>query len=54
MLRRYPGHVLPASDFISKTLKEGSDLLEWGTSAFSEIACTRPLYLQVLSQPTSV
>ena len=44
---RYPGHVLPVSDFTGETLGEGSDLLEWGTSAFSVMACKRPLYLQV-------
>ena len=49
-MRRYPGHVLPISDFTDETLGEGSDLLEWGTSAFSVMACKRPLYLQV-SQP---
>ena len=54
MLCRYPGHVLLASDFTSKTPKEGSDLLEWGTSVFSEMACSRPLYLQVPLQPASV
>ncbi len=48
---RYPGHVLPVSDFTGETLGEGSDLLEWGTSAFSVMACKRPLYLQV-SQPS--
>ncbi|CAL5221951.1 g4228 [Coccomyxa viridis] len=45
---RYPGHVLPVSDFTGETLDEGSDLLEWGTPAFSVMACKRPLYLQAV------
>ena len=48
---RYPGHVLPVSDFTGETLGDGSDLLEWGTSAFSVMACKRPLYLQVRQRP---
>ncbi|CAL5224088.1 g6714 [Coccomyxa viridis] len=44
----YPGHVLPISDFTGETLGDGSDLLEWGTSAFSVMACKRPLYLQAV------
>ena len=50
-IRRYPGHVLPVSDFTGETLDEGSDLLEWGTPAFSVMACKRPLYLQVSHRP---
>ena len=50
-LCRYPGHVLPVSDIMSSGaeggLVAGIDLLEWGTTAFSEMACMRPLYLQV-------
>ena len=42
-LCRYPGHVLPVSDLMSGgtggTLDAGVDLLEWGTTAFSEMAC---------------
>ena len=53
-LHRYPGHVLPVSDFTGETLGEGSDLLEWGTSAFSVMACKRPLYLQVSQRPHSI
>ncbi len=50
-MRRYPGHVLPVADFTGETLGEGSDLLEWGTPAFSVMACKRPLYLQVSHRP---
>ena len=43
--------MLPVSDLMSTgaegTLGAGVDLLEWGTTAFSEMACMRPLYLQV-------
>ncbi|CAK0732131.1 hypothetical protein CVIRNUC_000089 [Coccomyxa viridis] len=49
---RYPGHVLPVTDLMSTGaeggLEAGIDLLEWGTTAFSEMACTRPLYLQAV------
>ena len=44
--------MLPVSDLMSTGAEEGKldmgvDLLEWGTTAFSEMACMRPLYLQV-------
>ncbi len=57
-LCRYPGHVLPVTDLMSTGaeggLEAGIDLLEWGTTAFSEMACTRPLYLQVTcAQPAA-
>lgn len=53
-MRRCPGHVLPVSDFTGESLDEGSDLLEWGTSAFSVMACKRPLYLQVNQRTCSI
>ena len=44
---RYPGHGVPASAFTNAELGQGSDVFEWGTQAFSKIACARPVYLNV-------
>ena len=44
---RYPGHGVPASAFTNTELGQGSDVFEWGTQAFSKIACARPVYLNV-------
>lgn len=48
---RYPGHAIPASAFTNaeREMGKGSDVFEWGTAAFSKIACARPAYLQVSS-----
>ena len=48
---RYPGHAIPASAFTNaeREMGRGSDVFEWGTAAFSKIACARPAYLQVSS-----
>ena len=41
-----------ASAFTSaqREMGKGSDVFEWGTAAFSKIACARPAYLQVISR----
>ena len=38
---------MPASAFTNAELGQGSDVFEWGTQAFSKIACARPVYLTV-------
>ena len=38
---------MPASAFTNAELGQGSDVFEWGTQAFSKIACARPVYLNV-------
>ena len=38
---------MPASAFTNTELGQGSDVFEWGTQAFSKIACARPVYLNV-------
>ena len=43
----YPGHVVPASVFTDEALSSGNALYEYGTAAFTQIACARPHYLQV-------
>lgn len=44
---RYPGHALPASAFTNQALSDGNALYEWGSAAFTKVACARPTYLQV-------
>lgn len=44
---RYPGHAIPASAFTNEALSGGNALYEWGSAAFTKVACARPTYLQV-------
>lgn len=48
---RYPGHALPASAFTNEALSSGNALYEWGSAAFTKVACARPSYLQVSASP---
>ncbi|BDA50156.1 probable UDP-D-xylose:L-fucose alpha-1,3-D-xylosyltransferase [Coccomyxa sp. Obi] len=45
---RYPGHAIPASAFTNEALSDGNALYEWGSAAFTKVACARPTYLQLV------
>ena len=45
---RYPGHAVAASEFTNEALNSGAALFEYGTEAFTKLACARPVYLQTI------
>ena len=45
---RFPGHAIAASEFTSEALASGSGLYEYGSTAFTRLACARPVYLQTI------
>lgn len=51
MLCLWAGHALPASAFTNEALTDGNALFEWGSAAFTKVACARPTYLQVHAPP---
>ncbi len=48
LLHRYPGHAIVATEFTREALSSGSGLFEYGTEAFTKLACARPVYLQTI------
>ena len=45
---RVPGHAIVATEFTREALSSGSGLFEYGTEAFTKLACARPVYLQTI------
>ncbi len=39
---------MAASEFTNEALNSGSALFEYGTEAFTKLACARPIYLQTV------
>lgn len=45
---RFPGHAVVATEFTREALSSGTGLFEYGTEAFTRLACARPTYLQTI------